>query len=223
MSHAKQAVLSGTIVTDTIITAERQLSGKGRWGRSWNSPEGNLYLTRVMPENTSIQPLTYSQIGALAALSAIHALGCPEASLKWPNDILWNGKKLAGVLIERFFCKEISWISTGIGINVMQEDFDTLNGTSLSHILKRSLAPSDVLSSLVSWHTHWIHEAIANPNTIQEHWKQALSWMKGKKLNTHRKEKTISGIVVDFLNDGSLTLLLEDGRVEPVNSIEVSL
>ena len=176
-----------------------------------------------MPENTSIQPLTYSQIGALAALSAIHDLGCTEASLKWPNDILWNGKKLAGVLIERFFCKEISWISTGIGINVLQEEFDTLNATSLSHILKRTLAPSDVLSSLVSWHTHWIHEAITNPTSIQEHWKQALSWMKGKKLKTHKKEKTISGMVVDFLTDGSLTLLLEDGRVEILRSEWIEL
>jgi len=228
MSFAKQAVLSDTILTDTIITAERQLSGKGRWGRSWNSPDGNLYYTRVLPENRLLKPFEYSQIGALAVLSSVRHLGCKQVSLKWPNDILWNGKKLAGILVERFFHQESAWISTGIGINVLMQsdkgECSHLNAASLSLILEKAMSIPEVLASLCSWHTHWLESSLQNPKALHEEWKSALSWMKGMNLKTHRKEKTLSGTVMDILEDGSLTILLEDGTQERVLSewIEIS-
>lgn len=211
MSFAKQAVLSGDISTDTIITAEQQLSGKGRWGRMWNSPAGNLYYTRVFPEYSHISPTQYSHIGALAALATIHATGCLQAVLKWPNDILYQGEKLSGILIERFFYKNTPWISTGIGMNVQDEGLEELRATSLSHILQKNLSVPQIAYSLGTWHTLWLN---TEKKRIQEAWHTSIAWMKGRPLTTHKGTKTISGIVDDFLEDGSLILLLPDGTRE---------
>lgn len=215
MSFAKQAVQSGAISTDTIITAERQLSGKGRWGRRWNSPDGNLYYTRVVAEEPPLTPLAYCQLGALAALSSVRELGCQKTILKWPNDILNEGRKLAGILVERFFHNDRAWISTGIGINVlMQEECCDLKAASLSLLLKKQLPMTQVLSSLSHCHTQWMQWALHNPSMLTQKWKEELSWMKGTSIQTHRQERMRSGIVQDFCEDGSILLALEEGSQE---------
>lgn len=212
MSYAKQGVHSGAITTDTIITAERQLSGKGRWGRQWNSPGGNLYYTRVMEENASLAPFSYCQLGALATLSTVRELGCQKALLKWPNDILVEKKKLAGILVERFFHKERAWVSTGIGMNVlMQKECPDLKATSLSLLLKKPPSMAHILSSLARSHTQWMQWALHNSSMLTQKWKEELFWMKGTCIQTHRQEITLSGVVHDFYEDGSILLTLEDG------------
>lgn len=97
------------------LRAGRQIGGKGRMGRVWESPDGNLYcstLVRLRPED----PLPHTL--ALVAANAVHALVAPlctgQARIKWPNDILVDGAKIAGILLERAG----DAIVVGIGINV---------------------------------------------------------------------------------------------------------
>lgn len=97
------------------LRAARQTGGKGRMGRAWESPDGNLYcstLIRLQPTD----PLPHTL--ALVAANAVHALVAPlcagQARIKWPNDILVDGAKIAGILLERAG----DAIVVGIGINV---------------------------------------------------------------------------------------------------------
>lgn len=85
------------------IRAERQLSGRGRQGRNWDSPVGNLYCSLLIPVAADPARLPQlSQVAAVALATALAGLLGPEADLriKWPNDLLLNGAKVAGILVE---------------------------------------------------------------------------------------------------------------------------
>lgn len=101
------------------LRAGRQTAGKGRQGRAWNSPSGNLYastLVRVAPEDPS--PATLALVAAVALEEAVRRALPPararHLSIKWPNDLLVAGAKLSGILLERAG----AWVVIGIGVNV---------------------------------------------------------------------------------------------------------
>ena len=110
----------------TLVVADKQESGKGRRGRSWVSPSGTgIFMTLMIkpdinPNNASMLTL----VAALAVAKAITSVTGEEALIKWPNDIVVNGKKVCGILTEmnaQFDC--INHIVVGIGINVHNESF----------------------------------------------------------------------------------------------------
>ena len=107
-----------------MACALRQTAGRGRLGRHWVSPEGNLYVSFAY-ENTMpperLAPVTLAV--ALAVCGTLAELGIP-ASIKWPNDIYIKGKKVCGILVETVCRGErIPYIVAGIGINVNQREF----------------------------------------------------------------------------------------------------
>lgn len=106
------------------IVAERQTKGRGRRGRPWISEAGNLYASLLLPQSLKIPTLTLSQIPIVAALAvhdAVSAMLGPasqvELRIKWPNDILGNGAKIAGILAESRTRGRTSTIVIGIGVN----------------------------------------------------------------------------------------------------------
>jgi BirA family biotin operon repressor/biotin-[acetyl-CoA-carboxylase] ligase len=96
----KQGALGAA--SGSICLAERQSAGKGRHGRQWVSPFGsNIYLSMLWRfEYPPMQLAGLSLASAIAVIRLLHQLSCDQAGLKWPNDILWQGKKLAGLLLE---------------------------------------------------------------------------------------------------------------------------
>lgn len=112
--------------TGTLVVAERQESGKGRRGRNWASPEGNgIFMTLILkpeinPNNASMLTL----VAALAVSKAITKCTGRPAGIKWPNDIVMNGKKVCGILTEMSAQFDyVNHIVIGIGINVHNESF----------------------------------------------------------------------------------------------------
>lgn len=112
--------------TGTLVVAERQESGKGRRGRNWASPEGNgIFMTLILkpeinPNNASVLTL----VAALAVSKAITKCTGRPAGIKWPNDIVMNGKKVCGILTEMSAQFDyVNHIVIGIGINVHNESF----------------------------------------------------------------------------------------------------
>ena len=110
----------------TLVIAEGQTAGRGRRGRSWESPKGSsVYMSlllrpQIRPDNASMITL----ISALAVAKAVSKLTKRAAGIKWPNDIVMNGKKICGILTEMSLClMEIDHIVVGIGINVHTESF----------------------------------------------------------------------------------------------------
>ncbi|MDA0787557.1 MAG: biotin--[acetyl-CoA-carboxylase] ligase [Proteobacteria bacterium] len=105
----------------TVVWAREQTAGRGRHGRSWNSPRGNLYMSVLLRPDCAIAeaPQIGFVVGAAMA-RAIRAVAGADVELKWPNDLLLGGAKLSGILLESAACADgrLDWVVAGIGVNV---------------------------------------------------------------------------------------------------------
>jgi BirA family biotin operon repressor/biotin-[acetyl-CoA-carboxylase] ligase len=105
------------------IIAARQSAGRGRDGRSWESPAGNLYLSALLrPDAPARHAPHYALMAAVALHAAVAELAPPDAPLrlKWPNDVLLGGAKLAGILTESAAGPDgrMAWLAIGLGVNL---------------------------------------------------------------------------------------------------------
>lgn len=145
------------------VLAHEQSEGRGRHGRHWHSPRGNLHLSALLRPDTA--PDTVGQIGMLAALAIAEALpGALAARLKWPNDVLVADRKIAGVLVETGLeAGRIQWAVIGMGVNLATHpDIPDRPATSLAALGHAPPSPADfaaiVLDHLAarmeSWRVH---------------------------------------------------------------------
>jgi len=104
----------------TVVFAEEQVRGRGRFGRGWYSPRGRGLLMSVVlrPANEEIGPAHLTAIGALAVAEAVEAETGLRAAIRWPNDVTIRGRKVAGVLVERRGGEGPAPCVLGIGLNV---------------------------------------------------------------------------------------------------------
>ena len=114
------------VVENAVVVAGRQTAGRGRRGRNWMSPEGNCYFSVLLKPD--IHPEYVSRltlVTALALAEAITEVAKLEVQIKWPNDIVVNGKKLCGILTEGSVGEDgLKYVVIGVGVNVNQESFD---------------------------------------------------------------------------------------------------
>ena len=109
-----------------LFVADEQTAGRGRRGRSWQSPPGaNIYFTILLrPDFAPDQASMLTLVMAHSVACAIHRLTGLEPSIKWPNDVLLEGKKVCGILTEMSVEREyIHYVVCGVGINVVSQDF----------------------------------------------------------------------------------------------------
>lgn len=113
------------------VTAQRQLAGRGSRGREWVSENGNLYASLLLREPGALPVLhTLTFVASLAIRDAIYASSGAEMTkvgLKWPNDVLLNGKKTSGILLESHDIGGIRYVIIGMGINVAHHPEVTLH------------------------------------------------------------------------------------------------
>lgn len=110
----------------TLVVADMQTAGRGRRGRDWSSPAGiNVYFTLILrPDCMPNQASMMTLIMALAVAKGIARVTGLQADIKWPNDIVVNGKKVCGILTEMSLEQDyIQYLVTGVGINVRRQDF----------------------------------------------------------------------------------------------------
>ena len=120
--EARRRIADGRIADGTIVTAREQTGGRARRGRSWTSPKGNLYWTRVAFPAPGWPPVWgLSMVCGLAVLDLARAALPAEVpvGLKWPNDVLVDGGKLAGILLESGELDGRAWVICGIGVNLV--------------------------------------------------------------------------------------------------------
>ncbi len=180
----------------TIITANSQTNGRGRYGRAWESAPGNLYFSAVLP----IDEKTTNFMPFVAAVAVVDALAPIRTQLKWPNDVLLDGQKIAGILLER----SDNGLIVGIGIN-------------LSHAPKtETLYPATHLNNRVSAETltHRLAETLLKNYTLlcQNGFKDLrnkwLSHAIGLNTTIHARlaTQTVTGIFTDLSLTGALIL-----------------
>ncbi len=211
----------------TIAIAEEQTAGRGRMGRSWVSPAGvNLYVTIVL--RPTLEELRYlSVIAPLAVCQAIEETTGLLPRIKWPNDVLIEGRKVCGILAESELADdEVIFALLGIGINVNLDVAAHAEireiATSLRVELGREVAREEVLAATLN-HAEALYQALRRGEVVSVGWKQRLDTL-GKTVRVRAAgglEET--GVAVDADSDGALILRRDDGSHVRVEAGEVTL
>ncbi len=147
------------------ILARRQEAGRGRRGRAWADPPGNFAASLVMrPTGNPAEAARFSFVAALAVHDALRTLGGPSLNLalKWPNDVLLNGGKLAGILLESTGAGgQVTTLVIGIGVNLVAApdaalvEADALRPVSLAGETGLQIAPEDLLDAIAAAFDVW--------------------------------------------------------------------
>ncbi len=135
-----------------IVLAKKQAKGKGRFGNKWQSPVGNLYFSFLLKAEFDRSNLFKLHMRTSVAIINLLKKYKIESKIKYPNDILVNKKKIAGILIETLGYDKITELIIGIGININQIKFNELQNkaTSIKLINKMNLDPIEVLNDFIS-------------------------------------------------------------------------
>lgn len=212
--------------------AEQQSAGRGRLNRSWFSPfAANIYLSFSQYVNKDISELSgLSLIMGYAIVQALKDHGIEkDISIKWPNDILWQGKKLAGILMEtRAECHGPMQIIIGIGLNVnMNTPIDnTINQpwTSIHHILGNYQDRNPLVASLIN-HVIKNLEEFDQQGFTADFIKrlQTYDHFYGKKITLTLGEESVSGIACGVNHLGHILLQHSDDRITAYSSADISI
>jgi len=121
----------------TVVVAESQSKGRGRWGRDWFSPQGGLYFSLILRPGKKKLAKPLPILAGLSLKKAIKKITGLESRMKLPNDILINGRKVAGILMER----TDSFLILGIGINtnVKEKELTEFSGVSLAQLTGKKI------------------------------------------------------------------------------------
>ena len=202
----------------TVVAADAQSRGKGRLGRRWHSPRGvNLYfsvLLRPAWEVARVQPISLAVGVALAEALESFLPAAPE--LKWPNDLLWQGKKLAGILVESTLAgkqvqqeQQVQHVIVGLGLNVNQEEFpEELAGRAISMKMMtgRTLDRGEVLAGLLGRLEHWIDRMDRHGlPPVVDTWQRYAPWI-GREITVQHGNKPLSGTALGLTPLGALRL-----------------
>lgn len=210
----------------TAVLAEEQTAGRGREGRVWASPPGGLYLSVLLRPRFGAAGL----IPLAAGVSVAEALGehGVATELKWPNDVLAGGRKLAGILAEASSSSAgLDWVVLGLGVNLepapeaLPEEVRA-SAASILALTGRSVAPTEVAAAVLARLTVWYDALRAEPDTVVQAWRErALPWW-GRRLELRSGGRTLRGVAVDVDAGGALVLALDDGTRSAVLSGEVT-
>jgi BirA family biotin operon repressor/biotin-[acetyl-CoA-carboxylase] ligase len=216
---AEAGAAEGLVVTGGIQTA-----GRGRQGRTWVSPHGNLYSSFLLRPN--VKPAEAGAFGfgaAVAVAETVERLAHgSDAKCKWPNDVLVGGKKIAGILLEsRGTPETLDWLIAGIGVNVAHgPEKATWPATSVATLggepsVERAL--ETLAARLDHWYRLWLAEGFA---ALRQAW-LARAHALGETLRIKRNGDEREGKFVGLDPSGALVLELAGGRRETISYGEV--
>jgi BirA family biotin operon repressor/biotin-[acetyl-CoA-carboxylase] ligase len=197
----------------TIVIARRQSKGRGRYDRSWDSPEGNLHMSILLRPDMDMAPYLpqLSFVAAVACRDALDEAGLPGIQFKWPNDLLIKGRKFGGILLESVGKGEA--VVVGIGINIAHFPADAaFPATSLA--AENFPMPTEELMHLIlpdferryaEWHAH-------DFEGIRQTWLAHAAHIH-EKVSLRLPEGKVEGILEGMGEDGAL-LLKVDGKIK---------
>jgi BirA family transcriptional regulator, biotin operon repressor / biotin---[acetyl-CoA-carboxylase] ligase len=203
------------------VMADQQNSGRGRRGRNWISTPGNLFcstLVRAEPNDPAVQQLSFV---ACVALHEVLTTYGPEIKLKWPNDLLIDGKKVSGILLET--ANNLTTIIIGFGVNLQHSPAETERpATSLAaHVADKPPGAQAVLEQLTSafsqWCSCWRTDGFS---PVRAYWLAHAAGL-DQRIEVHLGAETLFGTFKALDDSGALMLLLDSGTVRAVHAGEV--
>jgi len=200
-----------------VVLAKRQSSGRGRLQRQWESPRGGLWMSVILRPNLSLADASKITLAAsVAVVDTFDELFSVRLGIKWPNDLIFNGLKIAGILGE--VVGEWNTVQTlilGIGINVnfpREQLSPLLQATTLFEILRNNVDLNILVATLLK---HLDKQVIALEKKAFEELR--ASWLAravslGEEVRILRGEEVIQGIFKGITIDGALLLQTENGE-----------
>ncbi|MHA3793075.1 MULTISPECIES: biotin--[acetyl-CoA-carboxylase] ligase [Sphingomonadales] len=206
----------------TWLRADRQEGGRGRQGRAWVSPPGNLHASTLVRRLGGDPPApSLAMVAAVALDELLQAwLGPDRLAIKWPNDLLADGAKISGILLEGAG----DAVVVGIGVNLAHrpEGIDR-PATSLAALGLSPPEPGDFAAELAAvfaaWLARWRTEGLG---VVLARW-QARAHPPGTALRVRAPEGEIEGLYEGLAADGALRLRTSDGRIHLVHAGDVFL
>lgn len=216
----------------TVIVAARQTGGRGRMTRSFASPPGGLYFSLIL--RPQIDPQYVAQLTLLAGVAVAQSLrslyDTEEICIKWPNDLLWGGKKLCGILSELTLRADgaVDYVIVGIGVNLAlaREDFPAeLQPVATSLLLEtgKRLPTSEVLEGILSaaaeLYGRWLTDG---PAEVLRLWRRLNCTLGREVLVKDNDEVIFRGRALD-IDDKGAVVIGADGAARSFDFGEISL
>lgn len=214
----------------TLLIARRQTSGKGRMGRVWESgEETGIWMSFMM--KPQINPCNISSLTLVAAMACHEAVRQAvgiDTQIKWPNDIVFNGKKLAGILTEASFeNNRVNYVIVGIGINVSVKQFPKeLSDKATSFVIEgmenvdRNLLVADIGNCFEKYFNIYINKE--NMSDLKSEYEHNMVNL-GKEVVVINSDAKFEGVARGINDSGELLIQDESGRIICVRSGEVSV
>lgn len=199
-----------------IVLAEMQTAGKGRQSRVWSSPKGNLYFSLLLRPQIEINKIPQISFLAITALRLVVADLAPDCQVenKWPNDLLVNAKKVAGLLLEsQFFGNKCEFVIIGIGVNLASNPDQTIfpagNLKDFGVVISAENLLQKFLDAFEELYQNYLNFGFEN---VRRAW-ILKAFQLHKKISVKNGSAEISGIFADLDEEGNLVLLTEnDGK-----------
>lgn len=215
------------LVDGSVIISLEQVKGKGRRGRSFHSGKGDgIYLSIIL--KPGFEPAKAPFITSIAGAALVNTFNKfnIQTKVKWPNDVLINGKKVAGILTEMSADMEfIEYIVLGVGINVSGLEFP---GELKNIATSLKLEGYDVKKLSIIWQFIYEFELLYNLY-LNENTSEVVNILRnnssvlGKQINVHYMNEIESAIAVDINNQGALIIKTQEGEVKELSSGEISI
>lgn len=227
--RAKQLAESGA-AHGTLVAADRQTAGRGRRGRGWESPSGcSIYMSILLrPKFLPAKAPMMTLVMAYSVAESLRAYTGLDIQIKWPNDVVLNGKKLVGILTE--MSTEIDYINhvvIGVGINVNMDSFSeeiAKTATSLRMEMGKTLKRSTLIAEIMRRFEQDYEEYVKTGDLsgIREAYER-LMVNYGKEVRILGAQEPFQALALGINNNGELLVRKEDGSEEAVYAGEVSV
>jgi len=217
-----------TVDNFTVITAENQTNGKGQMGSVWTSEVGKNLIMSVLVKDFLFdisQIYNLNILVSLAVFQALDEMEIPELSIKWPNDIMSDTKKIGGILIENSIKSDGAILSiVGLGLNVNQTNFEDLpKASSLAVVCERIFDKEDILFSIVENIKKNIQMWDSQADFMWEKYTNIL-FKKGIPMPFQNTEnQNFMGIILGISSIGKLRILLEDDSISEFDIKEIQM
>ncbi|MEL6476825.1 MAG: biotin--[acetyl-CoA-carboxylase] ligase [Pseudomonadota bacterium] len=213
-TNAEAARLAAAGATGPLwVMAERQTAGRGRQGRGWEMAPGNLAASFLTQFHGAPREAATSFVQAAGLAVADLCAPAGEVSLKWPNDVLLNGRKVAGILIENLGPGNGGALTviTGIGVNLRHAPPVEAQRWPATSMAEEGAAPPSAEAALTGLAIRLDHWLMSDPDTRHTAWRDRLHGI-GQRIEARLPTTTLTGIFDGVDADGTLVLRTSTGQ-----------